>query len=260
MGGEMHCRICGLRQEEPIWGEDGNNPSYASCPCCGGTFGIDDLEPEATKSRREQWLAEGAHWRDEAKKPMSWTREGQLRTVPSFYLQVLPGLPATGPTPLWFNATGTHLHSEGFVVEFIIAGGDSWVGNFEPGLRGLSGVYPLVGHAERALILAKGRAYVVRPTKRTLIETFGAQIADAFLLPDDDGIILGDGLWLARYGPEGRVWTTRRISWDGMMDVTLKDNCACGSAWDPLHDRWVPFEVDLDTGELSGGSYPPELP
>jgi len=33
-----------------------------------------------------------------------------------------------------------------------------------------------------------------------------------------------------------------------------------GEAYDPMTDDWAPFEVDIETGELRGGSYPPELP
>jgi hypothetical protein len=33
-----------------------------------------------------------------------------------------------------------------------------------------------------------------------------------------------------------------------------------GEAFNPMTDAWCPFDVDLDTGETTGGSYPPELP
>ncbi|MGW3351445.1 hypothetical protein ACWDA3_49795 [Nonomuraea rubra] len=32
------CRVCGLSQADPPWGEDGQNPTWAICHCCGTEF------------------------------------------------------------------------------------------------------------------------------------------------------------------------------------------------------------------------------
>ena len=44
------------------------------------------------------------------------------------------------------------------------------------------------------------------------------------------------------------------------MEVSLDGGQLHGSAFNPLDDTWSPFDVDIDTGEVTGGSYPPELP
>jgi len=53
----------------------------------------------------------------------------------------LAGLPGSGPWPEQFSATGRGTHREGFVVKFVPARGASWIGNFQPGLTSLHGVY-----------------------------------------------------------------------------------------------------------------------
>jgi hypothetical protein len=156
--------------------------------------------------------------------------------------------------------TGTGVHSEGFVVEFTSATGERWVGNFRGGLYGASGVLAVLGRPDQALVLANGQAYVIEPETAALVRAFGGQIADVFSVPDHDSMILGNGLWFECVGPEGLRWMTRRLSWDGMMEVALHGQQLHGRAFNPIDDTWSPFEVDIDTGEVTGGSYPPELP
>jgi hypothetical protein len=135
-----------------------------------------------------------------------------------------------------------------------------WVGNFQAGDYGKSAVFTVLGRSDRALVIAKGQAYVIEPETRALIRTFGGEISDVFSLADRGAMIFGNGLWFECTGPEGLRWTTRRISWDGMMEVSLEGERLHGDAFNALDDTWSPFDVDIDTGEVTGGSYPPELP
>jgi hypothetical protein len=258
-GGELLCRVCGLPQDEPIWGSDGQCPTYDLCACCGCEFGYEDSSPEGIRRQRERWLATGT-WCDPTKRPADWKSEQQLSKVPRYYFRILPGLPGTGDPPVRFNASGGDRHTEGFVVELTLAGGERWVGNFQMGAYGKSVVVPLTGRTEHALIVAGGAAYVVEPETRTLVRTFGGTISDVLSLPDRDAMIFGNGLWLECTGPEGLRWRSRRISWDGMTDVSLRGERLHGLAYDPMDDSWAPFEVDVDTGEVTGGSYPKDLP
>lgn len=62
------------------------------------------------------------------------------------------------------------------------------------------------------------------------------------------------GVAVSRFGDRGRLWHTRRISWDGFKDVHITDTDIAGLAfasWDP---EWTPVRVDLRTGYVSGGS------
>ncbi|HKI85294.1 MAG TPA: hypothetical protein VKA53_00980, partial [Thermoanaerobaculia bacterium] len=63
------------------------------------------------------------------------------------------------------------------------------------------------------------------------------------------------GLALARLGPAGLFWHTRRLSWDGFDQLAVSGNEMKGLAWSPMDDRWHPFRVDIRTGTSQGGSY-----
>ncbi|MCW5831760.1 MAG: hypothetical protein KIS78_04810 [Labilithrix sp.] len=180
--------------------------------------------------------------------------------MPGFYFRVLPGLPGTGDDPVRFNLTGTGLHSEGFVVEFTSATGRRWGGNFQTGLYGASGVFAVPGRTDHAIVIAEGQAYVVEPDSGALVRTFGGQLTDVFSLLERTEMIFGNGLWFECVGPAGLRWRTRRVSWDGMMEGSLDGARSHGSAFNPIDDTWSPFDVDIDMGEVTGGSYPPDAP
>jgi hypothetical protein len=258
VGGELSCRVCGLPQDEAIWGPDGTTPTYDICPCCGCEFGYEDCLPEGIRRHREKWLA-SATWFDPAKQPEGWSQREQIGNAPQFYFRVLPGLPGTGSPPVTFNVTGTAVHSEGFVVEFTLRTGRSWIGNFQTGPYGASGVLAVLGRADQALVLAEGQAYVVEPETATIVRSFGGLITDVFNLRDRGSMIFGNGLWFECIGADGLRWRTRRLSWDGTTEVALNGMRLRGQAAN-IDDTWVPFEVDVNTGEVTGGSYPPDLP
>lgn len=44
------CRVCGAKQLEPPWGNDGLTPSYEICDCCGVEFGYEDMNLNALKN------------------------------------------------------------------------------------------------------------------------------------------------------------------------------------------------------------------
>ena len=76
-----YCRVCGLDQGEPPWGEHGNSPSFGICFCCGVEFGYGDCSIEDTKRTREIWLAKGAPWDEPKEKPDNWSLEEQMKNI-----------------------------------------------------------------------------------------------------------------------------------------------------------------------------------
>lgn len=72
--------------------------------------------------------------------------------------------------------------------------------------------------------------------------------------------MFSNGLWLEATEGERLLWRTRRLSWDGMMEVRVDGERIVGNAYDPMNDEWTPFAVEIATGEAVGGSYPPDLP
>lgn len=75
------CRVCGLLQDQPPWGDDGLTPSFNICPCCGAEFGYHDATMKAIKTHRTKWLSTGAKWFVPNKKPNGWSLEKQLKQI-----------------------------------------------------------------------------------------------------------------------------------------------------------------------------------
>jgi hypothetical protein len=78
-------------------------------------------------------------------------------------------------------------------------------------------------------------------------------------LDDSDDLILScSGLHFVRLGQNGVLWHTRRLSWDGFVEVRLTRESIEGMACYPQREEPKAFRVDLQTGRSSGGSYSEE--
>ncbi len=167
-------------------------------------------------------------------------------------VRVLHGLPPYGPPAIAFPGEWGRLGREGIVVEFRTEAG-TWVGNFQPGLGGLqlAGLHP---NKRDAVVIAAGDLWVIDPGVRTAERLLPA-IDAALEVRDPDGWVYSrQGLALARFGPEGLLWHTRRLSWDGFDQLSIGNGEVKGLARSPTDDQWYPFRVDLDTGRSTGGS------
>jgi hypothetical protein len=72
------------------------------------------------------------------------------------------------------------------------------------------------------------------------------------------GLLIFSGFHgLLSWGPAGRAWKTKRLSWDGIRITEIVGNKLAGFGWDLKSDREIEFEVDLKTGESRGGGYSP---
>jgi hypothetical protein len=169
--------------------------------------------------------------------------------------EILDGLPAYGPAAVAFSATGLGTHSEGLVIRVHSSSG-AWVGNFQ---REASSVDRVLEYPDGRclLVIAGGSAYVVDPETRELVRHFGGQIEQVLTLPEDPSFLFGNGLWFEALGREGMKWRSRRISWDGFRHVVLNGNLLCGEAYAPEgpEGAWYAFELDVQTGTVTGGSY-----
>jgi hypothetical protein len=58
---------------------------------------------------------------------------------------------------------------------------------------------------------------------------------------------------LYAWGPNGEVWKTERLSWEGIRITGLQDNILHGTGWNMFTDQDVPFTVDLQNGTHTGG-------
>jgi len=78
------CHVCGfsLGPDAP-WGEDGLNPTFIICDCCGVEFGYEDHLSTGVKRHRDQWLSSGAAWHNPKAKPPAWSLDQQLNQIPT---------------------------------------------------------------------------------------------------------------------------------------------------------------------------------
>lgn len=167
--------------------------------------------------------------------------------------KLLPGLPAYGPLASAFPAEWGRFGREGLVVEFGTGAG-AWVANFRPGLGGLNRAF-LHPNGRDVAVIASGDLWVVNPIQRSA-ELLLPAIVTALEVQNPNGWVLSrQGIALARLGPGGLVWHTRRLSWDGFDQLRIEGNEVVGLAWSPFGDQWREFRVDLRTGKSSGGTY-----
>jgi len=172
---------------------------------------------------------------------------------------ILPGLPPYGPMPTAFPASWGRLGREGLVVEFETEGA-KLVGNFEPGSGGLrlAGRHP---NGRDGIVLSDGDLWIVSADLELTADRLLPGLNALAETRNPDGWIFDrQGLALVRFSPEGILWHTRRLSWDGFDQIHVGDTKITGMAWSPVDDDWYPFEVDLGSGRAKGGSFSEEDP
>jgi len=167
--------------------------------------------------------------------------------------RILPGLPPYGPMSMAFPPEWGRLGREGTVVEFKTDEG-VWVGNFRPGFGGLqfAGPHP---NGINVVVIAGGDLWIVDIHKRTAVRALPALEAILEVHNPEGWIFSRQGIALARLGPTGLMWHTRRLSWDGFDQLHIVQDELRGLAWSPIGDKWCPFTVELNTGKSTGGSY-----
>jgi hypothetical protein len=79
------CRVCGLEQAHPQYGEDGCNPTFEICPCCGVEFGYEDSTLQGVLKFRIAWQQAGLSWFDVKEKPKDWIWEEQRKFIPRYF-------------------------------------------------------------------------------------------------------------------------------------------------------------------------------
>lgn len=166
---------------------------------------------------------------------------------------IRPGLPVYGPLATPFPTEWGRWGREGTVVEF--KDDDfCWIGNFRPGLGGieLADIHP---NKRDGVVVSGGDLWVVDPVQRTSLCILQG-IEAAIEVRDPDGWLFSrQGVAIARFGPIGLLWHTKRLSWDGFDHLVLVGEELTGLASDPTGETKVPFSVDVRTGSSTGGSY-----
>jgi len=168
--------------------------------------------------------------------------------------EILSGLPGDGPLPEYYGFEASGRYREGFVVRFYPESGEPWVGNFQ---RGVTHVCHVLAAPSSTLmtVIASGQAYELDIATRRLVREFGGAIDFLAEVPEINGVVVGNGLWFEAFRMPVLLWSTRRLSWDGMRRVSIHRLVLSGEAYNPIEDCWKPFSVDLKDGSATGGSY-----
>ena len=146
-----------------------------------------------------------------------------------------------------------HGAREGVVVEFQLADGSVWVGNFEPGSAGVDDVRANP-FGSQVLLTASGQLYSVNPTTQEAVRLAPGVFGVWELSSPHRVLFNNQDLAFVCVGRDGVAWATSRISWDGFRNLRLSDETLQGEAWS-FEDRWLPFRVNLADGVTVGGSY-----
>lgn len=171
----------------------------------------------------------------------------------------LAGLPTYGPRALSFPDPGAF--REGLVIEFATDDGGAWVGNFARfDENGLDAILLELG-AHSAVIVAGSAGYIMDVRERRMVREMSFGIEHVWFDKCLQAMIVTNGLWFEAFTANQTLWRSRRLSWDGVRKLDQIGLKLTGEALDPSsgHERWLPFQLDLSTGVVSGGAYPAEL-
>jgi hypothetical protein len=141
------------------------------------------------------------------------------------------------------------------------SGSESWIGSFANGEDSsetpVSGVFSHPAR-NRVLVVAKGDGYVVNvddPTDYTWLKQI-VPIKGVIPVPDFDRIILYDFVRMISIGKNGILWRTHSLSWDGLSIENVRNGLVTGYGWDSPNNCRSYFEVNISSGESTGGASP----
>jgi hypothetical protein len=174
----------------------------------------------------------------------------------------LDELPGNSTEIRYFNPSHRQQNPhDGLLASIETENGISWIGMFEWGdpsfASGVNGFWSMPND-DCVCAVSRGVAYIVPVTN---VETYDVvqlrPISLVFPVPSFGVLILGDFVRLTAFGKQGKLWTTPRLSWDGLELSGVKGTHIIGNGWDAPNQKWIRFSVNLETGVHEGGSTPP---
>jgi hypothetical protein len=142
------------------------------------------------------------------------------------------------------------------MIEVLPAEGNAWIGRFERGPEGISGLFG-TPCPDTLVVVIEGQGYWIPTRQPASYEIVPAvPIKKVLRVPEREILLFVDFARISAYGPTGLLWRTRNVSWDGVRITDVSSESIRGFGWDSPGDRDVEFVVDVTTGETSGGSSP----
>ena len=131
----------------------------------------------------------------------------------------------------------------------------SWLAQCALGFAGESvahGLWPLP--RGQLLACAGGYAYAITPEAPEISVLLPARPAVGVIaLQSRTILVTHHGLTVREQDAE--VWTTPRLSWEGVTVTAVDEDAIQGLGWDMVDDVEVPFSVDLRRRTVTGGGY-----
>ena len=178
--------------------------------------------------------------------------------------EILPGLPTHGPMAVSFTERamrGEVEFREGLVVRFFPEKSDPWVGNF---LGGMTKCTTVLDHPNGVdvIVVAKGDVCIIDPEARTIKGRIGGDDITSVLPQPSLGLVIFQGyVDFTAVRADNSGWSSPRISWDGFRNINVQGAKLSGDAYTPVvGDAWVPFTLDLLTGDCTDGVYEKKWP
>ena len=84
-------------------------------------------------------------------------------------------------------------------------------------------------------------------------------VQEVIELPSLRSIVLRDFIRFTALKADNKGWRSPRISWDGFRNIEVHGSDLLGEAYTPVEDSWVPFKLDLLTGDCPDGIYENEM-
>ncbi len=165
----------------------------------------------------------------------------------------LAGLPPYGEY-IEFHLPGDRPFREGVVVEFQWED-ITWVGNFAPGWSTHSSVHIM---GATAYVIAEGNGYRVKmaePREYDILRP--SVITDARFIEDRGLLVLAGLVDVTAYSEDGRLWTTKELSMDGLRLQVCSATIITGVADRVVDGGSRYFNIDPETGNATlGAQYP----
>lgn len=147
----------------------------------------------------------------------------------------------------------------GAYVRVIPSAGAAWTGFFALGFDSahvLNAIFSCPD-PDSVCVVAGGYAYVVKSTDPAQWFQIEQRPVTEVRAVVELGLLAFVGFTsITALGAAGIMWTTGRLSWEGVRVIKIENMVLEGAGWDAITDREVQFTVDLKTGEHTGGAKP----
>ncbi len=111
-------------------------------------------------------------------------------------------------------------------------------------------------NADEMCAVAGGYAYLVDTAAPERVVQVPLRPVTAVRALGREGLLVFAGFTnLGAWGSAGQVWTTGRLSWEGVTLGEVADGRLTGTGWEMVSDKELPFSVDLRTGVHEGVGY-----